>query len=260
MNLFPSLGQIEAGGKPVLRRESKPYSSSRPGSHGETETICHTRQPSWGRFFRISLKPCQRPIPAYLAARAGVPHPPMSASGCLFLQTSVFLREMRILRACQELRNHPAHGRRRRSPASGPSRSLSAMVADAWPSTITLAAGSRTDCSQVRSCTAGQPCPPRRAVRNTLTHAKTCQLKHRTPKNREIAVAAAHAEGKTAVTTTQKTAAPKDVNPKDASPMAANPAVASGKVAAPAKRDARIPESPSAARCQPLPPSHGGRR
>ena len=198
----------------------------------------------------------------------------MSASGSLFLQTFVFLREMRIFRSCQELRNHPAHGRRRRSPASGPPRSLSATVAEAWPSTITLAAGSRTDCSQVRSCTAGQPCPPRRAVRNTLTHAKTCQLKHRTPKNREIAVAAAHAEGKTAVTTTtQKTEAPKDVNPKDvnprdASPMAANPAEASEKVAAPASRPVAPPArrvdrttgSPSAARCQRLPSSHGGRR
>jgi len=181
----------------------------------------------------------------------------MSASGTLFLQISVFLPEARIFRSCQEIRNHPAHGRRRRSSASGPSRPHSATVAEAWPSTITLAAGSRTDSSQVRSCTAGQPCPPRRAVRKTLTHAKTCQLIHRTPAHREIAVAAAHAEGKTAVTTTtQKTAAPKAANPKGANQMAANRAVASARVAAPATR---TPESHSAARC-PLPPSSLGGR
>ena len=181
----------------------------------------------------------------------------MSASGTLFLQISVFLPEARIFRSCQEIRNHPAHGRRRRSSASGPSRPHSATVAEAWPSTITLAAGSRTDSSQVRSCTAGQPCPPRRAVRKTPTHAKTCQLIHKTPANREIAVAAAHAEGKTAVTTTtQKTAAAKAAAPKDAKPMADNRAAASEKVPAPI---ARTQGSRSAARC-PLPSSLAGGR
>ena len=186
----------------------------------------------------------------------------MSASGTHFLQTFVFLSEMRIFRVCQEIRNHLAHGRRRISSASGLSKSIPAMVAEAWPSIISLAAGSRTDSSQVRSCTAGQPCPPRRAVRKTLTHAKTCQLIHKTPANREIAVAAAHAEGKTAVTTTtQKTAAPKAANPKGAnqmaaSPMAANRAVASAKVAKPA---ARTQESHSAALCQLPLSSLGGR-
>lgn len=173
----------------------------------------------------------------------------MSASGTLFLQTSVFLPENRVFRFCQEIRNHPAHGRRRRSSASGPSRSHSAMVAEAWPSTITLAAGSRTDCSQVRSCTAGHPCPPRRAVRKTLTHAKTCQLIHRTPALREIAVAAAHAEGKTAVMIT--------TTPTAIAPMAANPAAGSAKVATPV---AKAPISPSAVRCPLLPSSHGGKR
>jgi hypothetical protein len=171
----------------------------------------------------------------------------MSASGTLFLQTFVFLPETRIFRFCQEIRNHPAHGRRRRSSASGSSRSHSAMVAEAWPSTITLAAGSRTDSSQVRSCTAGHPCPPRRAVRKTLTHAKTCQLIHRTPALREIAVAAAHAEGKIARITTTQTAI---------DPMAANPAAVSAKVA---KQAAKAPLSLSAVRC-PHPSSLGGRR
>lgn len=186
----------------------------------------------------------------------------MSASGTHFLQTFVFLTETRIFRVCQEIRNPLTHGRRRRSSASGPPRSLSATVAESWPSNRTLAAGSRTDSSQVRSCTAGQPCPPRRAVRTTLTHAKTCQLKHKTPKNREIAVAAAHAEGKTAVTTTtQKTAAAKAVrpmaaNPKAANPTAANRAAADAKVVAPATlvQQAppvanKIPESRSAGLC-----------
>ena len=171
----------------------------------------------------------------------------MSASGTHFLQIFVFLPETRIFRASQEIRNHPAHGRRRISSASGPSRLLPATVAGVWPSTITLAAGSRTDSSQVRSCTAGQQCPPRRAVRKTLTHAKTCQLIHRTPAHREIVVAAAHAEGKTAITTTTQTAI---------DPMAANPAVENAKVAAAATRAV---ESNSVARCQ-LPSSSAGGR
>lgn len=176
----------------------------------------------------------------------------MSASGTLSLQTSVFLTETRIFRACQEIRNLLAHGRRRESPASGPTKTLSATVAGAWPSTRTLAAGSPTDRTQIRFCNAGQPCPPRRAVRKPQTHAKTCQTQHRTPAIREIAVAAAHAEGKTAITTTTPNAAAT----KDASPMAANPAEADAMEANPA---ARTPESPSAARC-PLPSSSAGGR
>ena len=178
----------------------------------------------------------------------------MSASGTLFLQTSVFLTESRIFRACQEIRNLLAHGRRRRTSASGPSKTLSATVAGAWPSTRTLAAGSRTDCTQVLSCTAGETSPPRRAVRKQPTHAKTCQTQQRIPAIREIAVAAAHAEGKTAVITTTK--AQNAATPKDASPTAANPAVVSAKVAAPA---ANAPESHSAARCPLLSSSAGGR-
>lgn len=181
----------------------------------------------------------------------------MSASGTLSLQTFVFLTEMRIFRACQEIRNLLAHGRRRESPASGPTKTFSATVAGAWPSTRTLAAGSPTDRTQIHFRTAGQSCPPRRAVRKPQTHAKTCQTQHRTPAIREIAVAAAHAEGKTAITTTTpNAAATKAATPKDASPMAANPAEADAMEANPA---ARTPESPSAARC-PLPSSSAGGR
>ncbi len=174
----------------------------------------------------------------------------MSASGTLFLQTFVFLPETRIFRAGQEIRNNLTHGRRRRSSASGLFRPLPATVAGVWPSTRTLVAGSRTDSSQVRSCTAGHSCPPRRAVRKTLTHAKTCQLKHRTPAHREIAVAAAHAEGKTAETTTIT------ITQIATDPMAANPAEENAKVATAV---ARVPESHSAARC-PLPSSSLGGR
>lgn len=170
----------------------------------------------------------------------------MSASGSLFLQTFVFPMESRIFRVCQEIRNYLIHGRRCISSASGPSRLLPAMVAGVWPSTRTLAGGSRNDSSQVRSCIAGQSCPPRRAVRKTLTQAKTCQLIHRTPAHREIAVAAAHAEGKTAVTTTQTA--------RD--PMAANPAVENAKLAAPVARAAGCN---SVARCQLPSNSTGGR-
>ena len=182
----------------------------------------------------------------------------MSASGTLSLQTFVFLTEMRIFRACQEIRNLLAHGRRRESSASGPTKTFSATVAEAWPSTRTLAAGSLTDRTQIHFSNAGQPCPPRRAVRKPQTHAKPCQTQQRTPAIREIAVAAAHAEGKTAVTmiTTPNAAATKAATPKDASPMAANPAEADAMEANPA---ARTPESPSAARC-PLPSSSAGGR
>ena len=175
----------------------------------------------------------------------------MSASGTLSLQTFVFLTETRIFRACQEIRNLLAHGRRRESSASGPTKTFSATVAGAWPSNRTLAAGSPTDRTQIRFSTAGQPCPTRRAVRKPQTHAKPCQTQHRTPAIREIAVAAAHAEGKTAVTT--KTT-PSIATPKAASQMAANPVEADAMVATPV---ARTPGSPSAARC-PLPSSSAG--
>lgn len=184
----------------------------------------------------------------------------MSASGTLSLQTFVFLTETRIFRACQEIRNLLAHGRRRESPASGPTKTLSATVAGAWPSNRTLAAGSPTDRTRIRFRTAGQPCPPRRAVRKPQTHAKTCQTQHRTPAIREIAVAAAHAEGKTAATTKTipNAAATKAGTTKGASRMAANPEEASAKALS-APVVARTPESPSAARC-PLPSSSAGGR
>lgn len=185
----------------------------------------------------------------------------MSASGTLSLQTFVFLTESRIFRASQEIRNLLAHGRRRESSASGPTKTFSATVAGAWPSTRTLAAGGPTDRTQIRFSTAGQPCPTRRAVRKPQTHAKPCQTQHRTPAIREIAVAAAHAEGKTAVITittpnigTPNTGTPSIATPKAASQMAANPVVADAMVANPV---ARTPGSPSAARC-PLPSSSAG--
>lgn len=178
----------------------------------------------------------------------------MSASGTLSLQTFVFLTETRIFRACQEIRNLFAHGRRRESPASGPTKTLSATVAGAWPSNRTLAAGRPTDRTRILFRTAGQPCPPLRSVRITQTHAKPCQTQHRTPAIREIAVAAAHAEGKTAVTTT---ITPNAKARKAASPTAASPVAANAKAAAPA--GARTPESPSAARCPLLSSSAGGR-
>jgi hypothetical protein len=187
----------------------------------------------------------------------------MSASGTLSLQTSVFLTETRIFRACQEIRNLLAHGRRRESSASGPTKTFSATVAGAWPSTITLAAGSPTDRTQIHFSNAGQPCPPRRAVRKPQTHAKPRQTQQRTPAIREIVVAAAHAEGKTAVImiTTPNAAAtkagiPKVADLKDANPMVASQAEADAMAANPA---ARTPESPSAARC-PLPSSSAGGR
>ena len=184
----------------------------------------------------------------------------MSASGTLSLQTFVFLTETRIFRACQEIRNLLAHGRRRESSASGPTKTFSATVAGAWPSTRTLAAGSPTDRTRIHFRTAGLPYPPRRAVRKPQTHAKPCQTQQRTPAIREIAVAAAHAEGKTAVTTitTPNAAATKAGTPKDVSPMAANPVEANAK-APPAPAAARTPESRSAARC-PLPSSSAGGR
>lgn len=173
----------------------------------------------------------------------------MLASGTHSLQTFVFLTEIRIFRVGQEMRNLLAHGRRRESSASGPTKTFSATVAGAWPSNRTLAAGSPTDRTQIPFRTAGQSCPPRRAVRNPQTHAKTCQTPHRTPAIREIAVAAAHAEGKIAVT--MKT------TPNTAVTMAANPVEADAMVAA---MVAKTAESPSAARCLLRPSSAGGKR
>ncbi len=148
----------------------------------------------------------------------------MSASGTLFLQTFVFLLELRIFRACQEIRDFLTHGRRRKSPASGLSRTLSATVAGAWPGTKKPATGRPTDCTQIRFCIAGETSPPRRAVRRTQTHAKTCQTIHRTPAIREIAVAAAQAEGRTAAITTTQTV-------PTVAPMAARKAVADARAA-----------------------------
>jgi hypothetical protein len=164
----------------------------------------------------------------------------MSASGTLFLQTFVFLPETRVFRACQEIRDLLAYGWRRKLPATDPFKSSSATVAETCPSTKKLAIGSFSDCAQVRSCIAGDTKhPTRRAVRKTLTHAKPCQLKHRTPKNREIAVAAAHAEGKTVTTTeTQTVETPKDV-PRDANP-----------VEEPIAPVAKVLANPNAAPCQ----------
>ena len=138
----------------------------------------------------------------------------MSTSGTLFLQSFVFPSETRILRACQEIRDLLAYGWRRRLPAIDPIKSSSAMVAEACPSTKKLAIDRYSNCAQVRSCNAGDiNHPTRRAVRKTLTHAKTCQLIQTTPQNRDQAVAAAHAEGKTVVTITQTVATTMDASP-----------------------------------------------
>jgi hypothetical protein len=183
----------------------------------------------------------------------------MSASGTLSLQTFVFLIETRIFRACQEIRNLLAHGRRRESPASGPTKTFSATVAGAWPSNRTLAVGSPIDRTRIHFRTAGLPYPPRRAVRKPQTHAKPCQTQHRTPAIREIAVAAAHAEGKTATITITATnaAVTKAVAPK-AAKMVANPVEANAKAQA-TPEAARTTESHSAARCPLLSSLAGGR-
>ncbi len=186
----------------------------------------------------------------------------MSASGTFFLQTFVFLLEARIFKVCQEIGDLLAHGRRRESPASGPSKTLSATVAGAWPDTNKSATGSPCDRKQVRSCTAGETTPPRRAVRNPQTHAKTCQTIQKHPVTRTQTVAAAHAEGRTAVTittTTPNAAIPTAVSPKVASQMAASPAETVAKVAGPMDARTPAPANPSAARC-PLPSSSLGGR
>lgn len=173
----------------------------------------------------------------YLAARAGVLLSPMSASGTLFLQSFVFQTETRILRACQEIRDLLAYGWRRKLPAIDPFKSSSARVAETCPSTKKLSIDRPGSCAQVRSCIAGDSFhPTRRAVRITLTHAKPCLPKHRTPHSREIAVAAAPAEGRTVTITTETTivATIKDANPAAISALVANPA----------------PAKPSAAPCQ----------
>lgn len=138
----------------------------------------------------------------------------MSASGTLFLQSFVFPRETRMFRACQEIRDLLAHGWRRRLPVIDPIKSSSAKVAEACPSTKKLAIAHTSNCAQVRSCIAGDTNhPTRRAVRQTLTHAKTCQLIQTTPQNRDQAVAAAHVEAKTVTTTTQTVATTMDASP-----------------------------------------------
>ena len=138
----------------------------------------------------------------------------MSTSGTLFLQSFVFPRETRILRACQEIRDLLAYGWRRRLPVIDPLKSSSAKVAEACPSTKKLAIDHNGNCAQVRSCIAGDTNhPTRRAVRKTLTHAKPCQPIQITPQSREIVVAAAHAEGKTVITTTQTVVTTMDASP-----------------------------------------------
>lgn len=169
----------------------------------------------------------------------------MSASGTLFLQTSVFPFETRIFRARQESQDLPTHGRRRKSSAPGPYETLSATVAGARSSTEKLATRRRVDCTQVSSCNAGEHNPPRRAVRNKPTHAKTCQLIHKTPNHRETIVAAAHAEGKTAAQITQTRNASR--------PKAANQAVVDAPVAA------KAPASPSNVLCRSRSSLPGGR-
>ncbi len=176
----------------------------------------------------------------------------MSASGTLFLQTFVFLLEMRIFQACQEIRDFLTHGRRRESPVSGLSRTLSATVAGAWPNTRKSATGRPTDRTRIRFRTAGESSPPRRSVRRPQTHAKTCQTIHRTPAIREIAVAAAHAEGRTAVTI-----ATARTDPKAARKAEADARVVTAPADAPARAPA--PASPSAAPCRLLSSSAGGR-
>ena len=191
----------------------------------------------------------------------------MSASGTFFLQTFVFLLEARIFKVCQEIGDLLAHGRRRESPASGPSKTLSATVAGAWPDTNKSATGSPCDRKQVRSCTAGETTPLRRAVRNPQTHAKTCQTIQKHPVTRIQTVAAAHAEGRNAVIIT--TMNPNAAVQTDEIPMAASPAESGAKVAGPMAAKAPVPAqaqaqaqaqaSPSAARC-PLPSSSLGGR
>ena len=168
----------------------------------------------------------------------------MSTSGTLFLQSFVFPRETRILRACQEIRDLLAYGWRRRLPAIDPIKSSSAKVAEACPSTKKLAIDRYSNCEEVRSCNAGDTNhPTRRAVRKTLTHAKTCQLIQTTPQKRDQAVAAAHAEGKTVTTITQTVVATMDASPAVAT-MDASPAVET----APATKARANPSN--AARCQ----------
>lgn len=180
----------------------------------------------------------------------------MSASGTHFLQKFALPPGKRIFRVRQEIRNSLAHGRRRKSPAPGPSETLSATVAGARPSSKKLAARSPTDCAQAHPRTAGQPRnSPRRTVRKTKTHPKKCQMIHRTPATRETAVAAAHAEGKTVTKTT--------TNPNAGDPMAGNPAEAGAMTAATAKAEpgkTPAPASPSAAPCQNPSSSHGGKK
>ena len=156
----------------------------------------------------------------------------MSASGTLFLQTFVFQTETRILRACQEIRDLLAYGWRRKLPAIDPFKSSSAMVAETCPSTKKLSIDRSGSCAQVRSCIAGDSFhPTRRAVRITLTHAKPCLPKHRNPHSREIAVAAAHAEGRTVTIITTTVTTIKDANPAATIALAANLAPAKSSAA-----------------------------
>ena len=178
----------------------------------------------------------------------------MSASGTFFLQIFVFHLEARIFEVCQEIRDLLAHGRRRESPATGPSKTLSATVAGAWPDTNKVG-----DRKPMRS-QAGlflhrrSNTPQRRAVRNPQTHAKPCQTIHKHPVTRTQTVAAAHAVGRNAATITT-------MNQSTAIPITASPAESGAKVVEPmaAKAPVLAQASPSAARC-PLPSSSLGGR
>ena len=141
----------------------------------------------------------------------------MFTSGSPFFSMIVFLRENQIPKACQESSRIYTTGRRRKLPASSHSKTFSAIVAGAWPSTKKLATRSPNNCTQIHFRTAWESSQPRRAVREPQTHAKTCQTPQKTPNTREIVVAAAHAEGKTAAIKLTPTA-PKAAN----NPMAAS--------------------------------------
>lgn len=153
----------------------------------------------------------------------------MSASGTLFIQSFVFQAETRIFRSCQEIRDLLAYGWRCKLPAIDPFKSSSAKVAETCPSNKKLLVDRPGSCAQVRSCIAGDSFPQkRRAVRITLTHAKPCLPKHKTPHSREIAVAAALAEGRTVTTkntrtvVTIKAAKPAAINERAVNPARAN--------------------------------------
>lgn len=164
----------------------------------------------------------------------------MSASGTL-PKTIAFLSEIRFVETGQENWDLLPHGRQRGSRVADNRKTFSATVAEACPSTKKLRVGFPNDCRQVRSCSAGSKHPPRRAVRKPTNHAKPCQTQHRTPANREIAVAAAHAEGKNAVQTTTTPKIAKAM--ANAMKAAASALGASNKAASPRNAECRLHQS-----------------